>query len=444
MPRLAPLGSDGTLVPPGDGTAWRLDTSGAGTLENLALLPWPAADAPLGPGQVRIEVRAAGLNFRDVLGALGMYPGELTLGAEGAGTVLDVGTDVRHLAVGDRVMGLFPSGLGPVCVADAHTVVTMPDGWSYEQAAAVPVAFATAYYGLVDMGGLSSGESVLVHAAAGASAWPPCSSPATWARRSSPPRARASGTPYALSAYPRTTSPPRATSPSRNTSAPSPGGGALDVVLDSLAREFVDASLRLLPRGGRFVEMGKTDIRDAAQVATEHFAVRYRAFDIVDAGPRRIGEILAEIVGLFERGVLTHLPRRAWDLRRAPEAFRFMSQARHVGKIVLTVPRRPDPARNVLITGGTGTLGGMLARHLVTERGAPAPAAARPARPPTRPERPSWPPNSGPRARRCPSWPATSPTGSGSRRCSPPSPPSIRSAPSCTPRGTSTTGSSTR
>ncbi|CAM5714006.1 Narbonolide/10-deoxymethynolide synthase PikA2, modules 3 and 4 [Streptomyces alboniger] len=101
VPRLAPLASDGALVPPGGGTAWRLDTSGAGTLENLALLPWPAADAPLGPGQVRIEVRAAGLNFRDVLGALGMYPGELTLGAEGAGVVLDTGDGVTHLAVGD-------------------------------------------------------------------------------------------------------------------------------------------------------------------------------------------------------------------------------------------------------------------------------------------------------------------------------------------------------
>ncbi|MEV0123619.1 SDR family NAD(P)-dependent oxidoreductase [Streptomyces sp. NPDC050703] len=369
-PRLAPLASDSALVPPGDGTAWRLDTSGAGTLENLALLPWPAADAPLGPGQVRIEVRAAGLNFRDVLGALGMYPGELTLGAEGAGTVLDVGADVTHLAVGDRVMGLFPSGLGPVCVADAHTVVAMPADWSYEQAAAVPVAFATAYYGLVDMGGLRSGESVLVHAAAGG-----VGMAAVQLARHLGAEVFATASEGKWDAVRALGVPDDHLASSRDLGFEEhfrtvTEGRGVDVVLDSLAREFVDASLRLLPRGGRFVEMGKTDIRDAAQVATEHFAVRYRAFDIVDAGPRRIGEILAEIVGLFERGVLTHLPRRAWDLRRAPEAFRFMSQARHVGKIVLTVPRRPDPGRTVLITGGTGTLGGMLARHLVTERGA--------------------------------------------------------------------------
>ncbi|MGV2921901.1 SDR family NAD(P)-dependent oxidoreductase, partial [Streptomyces alfalfae] len=370
VPRLVPLGSDSALVPPGDGTAWRLDTSGAGTLENLALLPWPAADAPLGPGQVRIEVRAAGLNFRDVLGALGMYPGELTLGAEGAGVVLDVGAEVTCLAVGDRVMGLFPSGLGPVCVADAHTVVAMPADWSYEQAAAVPVAFATAYYGLVDMGGLSSGESVLVHAAAGG-----VGMAAVQLARHLGAEVFATASEGKWDAVRALGVPDDHLASSRDLGFEEhfrtvTDGRGVDVVLDSLAREFVDASLRLLPRGGRFVEMGKTDIRDAARVATEHFAVRYRAFDIVDAGPRRIGEILAEIVGLFERGVLSHLPRREWDLRRAPEAFRFMSQARHVGKIVLTVPRRPDPGRTVLITGGTGTLGGMLARHLVAERGA--------------------------------------------------------------------------
>ena len=71
------------------------------------------------------------------------------------------------------------------------------------------------------------------------------------------------------------------------------GGRGLDVVLDSLAGEFVDASLRLLPRGGRFLEMGKTDIRDAGEVAAEHPGVRYQAFDLFEAGPDRIGEMLA-------------------------------------------------------------------------------------------------------------------------------------------------------
>ena len=147
------------------------------------------------------------------------------------------------------------------------------------------------------------------------------------------------------------------------------GGCGVDVVLDSLAGEFVDASLRLLPRGGRFVEMGKTDIRDAQQVAADHPGVVYRAFDLLEAGLDRIQQILAELVGLFGRGVLTPLPVTVWDMRGAVEAFRYMSQARHVGKVVLTIPQPLDPRGTVLITGGTGTLGGVVARHVVAEHG---------------------------------------------------------------------------
>ncbi|MFD0352328.1 type I polyketide synthase, partial [Streptomyces sp. NPDC127110] len=147
------------------------------------------------------------------------------------------------------------------------------------------------------------------------------------------------------------------------------GGEGVDVVLNSLAGELTDASLRLLPRGGRFVEMGKTDVRDPQDVGRDHPGAAYRAFDLAEAGPDRIAEMLTELGRLFEAGVLQPLPVRAWDIRRAPEAFRFMSQAKHVGKIVLTVPQGWDPAGTVLVTGGTGTLGGLVAKHLVTTHG---------------------------------------------------------------------------
>jgi NAD(P)-dependent dehydrogenase (short-subunit alcohol dehydrogenase family) len=140
-------------------------------------------------------------------------------------------------------------------------------------------------------------------------------------------------------------------------------------VLNSLAREFVDASLELLPRGGRFLEMGKTDIRDAAKVAQAHPGALYRAFNLPDMGPERIGETLRRIVVLFEQGVFESLPITTWDVRRAPEAFRFLSHARHVGKIVLTLPSSLNRTGTVLITGGTGLLGGLVARHLVAEHG---------------------------------------------------------------------------
>ena len=88
------------------------------------------------------------------------------------------------------------------------------------------------------------------------------------------------------------------------------GGQGVDVVLDSLAGEFVDASLGLLGGGGRFVEMGKTDIREPVEVASEHAGVVYRAFDLMDAGPERIREMLAGLLDLFERGVLELAPVR--------------------------------------------------------------------------------------------------------------------------------------
>ena len=138
----------------------------------------------------------------------------------------------------------------------------------------------------------------------------------------------------------------------------------MDVVLNSLAGEFVDASLGLLPPGGRFVEMGKTDIRDAA---TLPLGVTYRAFDLMEAGPDRIQGLLTEVVEQVRLGETTGLPTRTWPLADARTAMRFMAQARHTGKIVLTVA--PYAGGTVLISGA-GVLGGLLARHLVAEHGA--------------------------------------------------------------------------
>ena len=319
-------------------------------------------------GQVRVGVRAGGLNFRDVLVALGMYPGEATVGGEGAGVVLEVGPGVDGLAVGDRVMGLC-SGFGPVAVVDHRLVVEMPEGWSFAQAASVPIVFMTAYYGLIDLAGLGSGERVLVHAATGGVGM----AAVQLARHlgaevfatASPPKwhaLRSQGFDDAHIASSRTLE-------FKERFLEGTDGQGMDVVLDSLAGEFVDASLELLPRGGRFLEMGKTDMRDPSEVLEGHPGVSYRAFDLMEAGPERIQEMLGELVGLFESGVLEPLPIRAWDVRRAPEAFRYMSQARHTGKIVLSLSSAIDPEGTVLITGGTGTLGALLARHLVQVHG---------------------------------------------------------------------------
>ncbi|MFJ3221707.1 polyketide synthase dehydratase domain-containing protein, partial [Kitasatospora sp. NPDC086801] len=145
---------------------WRLDIAEKGELGNLALVP--AGGVVLAEGEVRIAVRAGGLNFRDVLNALGMYPGEAgPLGSEVAGVVVEVGPGVDGVAVGDRVLGMVPGGFAAEVVADARMIAPVPEGWSFAEAASVPVVFLTAFYGLVDLAGLRAGESVLVHAGAG-------------------------------------------------------------------------------------------------------------------------------------------------------------------------------------------------------------------------------------------------------------------------------------
>ncbi len=371
VPRLADARASGPLMAPAAGTGWCLGIDAVGTLENLALVATATALRALEPGEVRLAVRAAGLNFRDVVVALGLVSevGEARLGGEGAGVVLEVGAGVVGLAVDDRVTGLMGEAFGPVAIADARHLVRMPDGWSFEQAASMPIVFLTAYYALCDMADLARGEALLVHGAAGG-----VGMAALQLAAHAGAEVFATAHPDKWATLERLGVAPSRIASSRDldfrtTFLERTEGNGVDVVLDSLAGEYVDASLELLVRGGRFVEIGKTDIRDPGAVAAAHPGVRYRAFDLLEAGSERIGEMLAEIVALFERGVLQPLPVTCFDVRDAVDAFRFMREAKHVGKIVLRMPSAPDPEGTILVTGATGGLGGLVAGHLA-EQGA--------------------------------------------------------------------------
>ncbi|TMR90709.1 type I polyketide synthase [Nonomuraea basaltis] len=365
------------LVPPAG--PWRLATTGKGTLSNLALLPAPEATRPLAPTEVRLAPRVAGINFHDLVVALDMITEEDDgLIGEAAGVVLEVGSAVTDLRPGDRVTGLVDGGAGTVAITDRRLLVPIPDNWSFTAAAVLPIVNLTAYYGLVDLAGVGPGDRVLVHAGAGGVGMAAIqlarhlgaevyatASPAKW------PVLHALGLDEAHLASSRDLG-------FREKFLAATGGAGMDVVLNSLAREFVDASLELLPRGGHFLEMGKTDIRRAEEVAGTHPGVVYQAYDMVaqsrtehPAGtPERVQEILAEVLRLYEHDVLRPAPVTVWDARRARDAFRHLQQARHVGKLALTVPRELDPDGTVLITGGTGVLAGHVARHLVTRYGA--------------------------------------------------------------------------
>ncbi|MDN3265851.1 SDR family NAD(P)-dependent oxidoreductase, partial [Streptomyces sp. CSDS2] len=351
-------------------TAWRLDVTEPGDLTSLAPVPAPDADAGLGPTEVRVAVRAAGLGFRDVLIALDRYPDDRPpLGGELAGVVTAVGTEAHTFSVGDRVMGLATGAFGPTAVTDHRLLARIPAQLTFAQAATVPVAFLTALHALRDIGGLTAGESVLVHAGTGGTGMAAIQI------------ARHLGAQVYATAAPAKHDVLRGlgVAPVRIADSRSPrfeedilratDGRGVDVVLNSLTGEFVDASLRLLPRGGCFLELGNGERRDPAEIAARHQGVEYAAYDLGQTDPDLLQELLTELAGLFATGALRPLPVTAWPLARAEAAFRHMSLARHTGKNVLTIDRTPDPDGTALVTGGTGALGSVVARHLVAAHG---------------------------------------------------------------------------
>jgi acyl transferase domain-containing protein/NADPH:quinone reductase-like Zn-dependent oxidoreductase/NAD(P)-dependent dehydrogenase (short-subunit alcohol dehydrogenase family)/acyl carrier protein len=364
------------------GENYRLEAKRKGTLDGLALTSTPRR-APA-PGEVEIEVGASGVNFRDVLNALGMYPGEpAPLGCECAGVVVRAGAGVTTLAVGEPVMALVSGGIGRFVSVDARMAARVPAGLSIEQAATVPAVFLTAWYALHDLAKLKRGERLLVHAAAGGvgmaalqvARWIGAdlfatASPSKW------DVVRSLGVKHVANSRDTTFVP-----------AVRAAAGGVDVVLGALAGELVDASLSLLSPGGRYIEMGKTDLRDAAAVSAAHPGVTYQAFDLFQTSPDRVAAMFAAVLEGFAAGHLTALPVRAFPVTEAESAFRFMAQARHVGKLALVTAR--DALRvdgTALITGGLGALGLEVARdfarrgmrHLVLtgRRGLETPGAA--------------------------------------------------------------------
>ncbi|MFF4981022.1 type I polyketide synthase [Streptomyces sp. NPDC001046] len=371
VPRLAPATpADQRLDPPVD-ASYRLGIPDKGTLENLTWVPNPEAEAPLESGQVRIAVQAAGLNFRDVTIALGLVERtaiDSGIGSEGSGVVLEVADDVTAFAPGDRVTGIFTGAFGRVAVADHRLLTTVPEGWSHAEAASVPSTFLTAYYALHHVTRLEKGRRILIHAAAGGVGMAAIqiarhagaeiyatASPAKW------PVLRELGLDDAHLASSRDLE-------FAGRFLAATDGRGVDVVLNSLAHAHVDASLTLLPEGGHFIEMGKTDIRDPRQVAADHPGVRYDAFDLYAAGPDVIQAMFRDVMDLFAAGHVSLPPVSVRDIRDARRTFREMSQGRHVGKLVLDVGGGLGGG-TVLITGGTGGVASLVARHLVTEHG---------------------------------------------------------------------------
>ncbi len=350
---------------------FRLAISERGTMENLCLQPTTRREP--GSGEVEIEVRATGLNFMDVLDALGALPFERDwLGGECAGVIARVGPGVENLEIGDTVLALAPGSFSQYVTVDAALAARKPEGYSFAEAATIPVNFLTAYYGLFHKAGMQAGERVLIHAAAGGTGMAAVrlaqqagaeifatASPGKWQVL------RSMGVKHVMNS--------RDLDFAQQVMAIT-GGRGVDVVFNSLAGEFIPTSLSLLSARGRFVEIGKTDIWTPEQARELKPDALYLPTDLLHLShrdPARVQAMLGELLPMFRAGQLEPLPHETFPMQDAVSAFRTMQQAKHIGKIVVQAAGPVDfrPDGSYLITGGLGGLGLLTARFMV-DRGA--------------------------------------------------------------------------
>lgn len=356
-----------------DGLAWR-------TTERRA----PTDD------EVEIEVAAAGLNFRDVMWALGLLPEEAledgfagaTLGMECSGVVTRVGPAATRFVVGDRVIAFAPACFASHVTVAEKALAPVPSTVDLEAAATIPVTFLTAYYALAELAQLDEGETVLIHGGAGGVGLAALQIALARGARVIATAGTADrrrliamlGATHVLDSR----SLAFVDDVRRLT-----GGEGVDVVLNSLSGEAMERSLEVLKPFGRFVELGKRDYYANTQIALRPFRQNLSYFG-VDADqllthrPKLTARVFRELVDGFEDGRFTALPYRIYAADRVTEAFRLMQQSGHVGKILVrppTVPAEAVPGVRIrgdasyLVAGGLGGFGVETARFLV-ERGA--------------------------------------------------------------------------
>ena len=348
-----------------------------GTFDGVDLRP--RARERLRGGEVRLKILAAGLNFRDVLLALDLYPrSSASVGAECAGIVVETGADAGGIAVGDLVFGYASSSLATEAVARARMLAPVPPGMAAATAASLPIAFLTALYGLKRIAGLKEGQSVLIHAAAGGVGLAAVQIAqrqgaeifATVGSEEKRQLLIRQGVRHVLNS--------RSLDFADQILALTQNRG-VDVVLNSLAGDFIPAGLRSLANGGYFLELGKREIWSREAVASRRPDVRYAAYDLgeeIGKDPNLFSSMVNELIVTWSEGPPRPLPVTLFPLERVRDAMRFMAQARHVGKIVLTTKAgRANTVPGLVrdgtywITGGLGALGKETARWLA-RRGA--------------------------------------------------------------------------
>ena len=350
---------------------YRAEITSRGVLDNLVLRP--LVRTALAPGEVEVEVQASALNFRDVLNVLGMYPGDPGApGTECAGVVSAVGEGVSVLQPGDSVMGIAAHAFDSHALARAELLVRKPDGLTFAEAAGVPIAFLTALYGLQNLAGLKPGARVLIHAAAGG-----VGLAAVQIARKHGAEIFATAGSAEKHAYLKGLGVQHVMSSRTLDFADEvlalTGGAGVDIVLNSLADDFIPKSLSALAADGCFLEIGKRGIWSAEQVAAVRPNARYFPYDLSDVLSNDVPlwrAMLESVLADLESGALQPLPVTAFPAAAIVDAFRFMAQAKHIGKVVVSHRAIGPLVRSdagYLVTGGLSGLGLETAAWLVAE-----------------------------------------------------------------------------
>ncbi len=384
-------GSRSTALPTQAPTL-RLGFQFPGQLRNLRWEP-SVRLAPQGD-EIEIEVRATGLNFRDVMYALGLLSDEAvedgfagpTLGLECSGVVAAIGRDVTGFSVGDPVVAFGPSSLSNRVITSEGAVSRIPNGISFEAAATIPSTFFTAYYALNKLAGLREGERVLIHGAAGGvgiaaiqlAKWCGAEIFATAGSDEKRDFARLLGADHVFDS--------RSNAFADQILSVTNGEG-VDVVLNSLAGEAINRNLRVLKPFGRFLELGKRDFYENTKIGLRPFRnnISYFGIDadqLMKVHPALTQKIFREVMALFSEGILHPLPYQSFEADDVVDAFRYMQQARQIGKIVVTyrnginhvhAPKVAHRALQLsasatyLVTGGLGGFGLKTAQWLVSK-----------------------------------------------------------------------------
>ena len=369
--RLVRMGTGAERLSLPEEADWALAPDPGGVFEKPCVQPLPAP--PLKPREVRVRVEASGLNFWDVFRSLGFIP-EGNLGREMCGHILDVGSGVSTVSVGDHVVGLGFGAFAAQMVTHEELVAPAPSGVSVTALATVPSAFVSAALSY-ELSGLKANDRVLIHAGAGgvgiaAIQLAQAAGAEVFATASAPKQAylRSLGVEQIFDS--RTTAFGKEILEATN-------GAGVDVVLNSLTGEgFIDASLSCLKHGGRFVELARRDILSEDEMAAVRPDVAYAILELdvlKKTDPAWVGRVLREVMARVSAGELKPIVHSRWPLAEAGAALRFMRSARHLGKIVVTTPPllggRLRQDRAYLVTGGLGGIGCAVAEWLA-DRGA--------------------------------------------------------------------------